>query len=149
MSEYGEPWKTWGTSRCGIKNRLGEEVTLTMSEPDAERIVACVNFLRGVPTEDLSAVEPYGDCGQCVRDTIIACADAIRMPLEPDRQPSPMMVKVGTQLWEQFKDKKTALAGPQAIHPDDSPQRGWESCGRYPQPKTALAESVPPSTIEE
>lgn len=74
MSQYGEPWRV---SDCEISFTRGPQILrgergvvvhtdcdaphLSVDLKDAERIVACVNFLRAVPTEILQSFPDGAD----------------------------------------------------------------------------------------
>ena len=75
-AQYGEPWKR-GDDRA-IENRDGDYIVFPnshadfqASEEEVERIVACVNFCRGVPTETLNGMtlDDFGVDLSAVRST--------------------------------------------------------------------------------
>lgn len=117
MSEYGEPWRIeFGSILRGDPNERnlilggwGDSATSPSFE-ELRRIVACVNACAGVPTENLSR-------WVATMKRSLELADSLT---ESDT-PSPMMIEIGRQLWEQFQKRA----------------------------QTPLAQSEAPSTIEE
>ncbi len=59
MSDYGEPWELIAVDdeRVQIYCR-GFRISGTVSKEHGERIVACVNFCRSIPTNALTAMPP-------------------------------------------------------------------------------------------
>ncbi len=65
-AQYGEPWSKLnfkcGCGSCSttglrnLKDCSGKQVNFVDDESIADRVLACVNFCRGVPTEDLTFI---------------------------------------------------------------------------------------------
>lgn len=80
--EYGEPWEyvrtKWGhsvSSRCNpsvMSEAFGEADCPT--EKEMKRICACVNFLAGVPSEDLVKMKSFKDAVEDAVDEAVTNA---------------------------------------------------------------------------
>lgn len=78
MSDYGEPWMIREDGGWKFANKISEGSVGKLRA----RVTACVNFLAGVPTEDLEAITKYGECADDFRNALRATGKVIREPRE-------------------------------------------------------------------